>query len=204
MSHTRAVEMFFGRLPPRRRLRNPRHLLRRQRPRRLHQARHRLHRRPRSASRHLVHHPRRSLHSPTHAPLLPPPQSQTDAPRTLPGSLALTRSPTNHPRLHRPRLSRRRLSRKLRARRKSRMGGLLSFVSGHARHAATPSFERARLQPRPRDSTFGWRSASTLRKKPPPPGTFVIPNRVAGPVRNLLLISLPHRTGQREYFYDQP
>ena len=99
----------------------------RQRPRRLHQARHRLHSRPRSPAGYLVHNPRRSLHPATHAPLLPPPQGQKDAPRKIPRSLALTGSPTsespnhNHPSLHRPRLSRRSLPRRLRARRRNRI-----------------------------------------------------------------------------------
>ena len=47
-----------------------------------------------------------------HAPLLSPPQSQKDAPRKIPRSLAPARSPTpqspnHHPRLHRRRLPRR-------------------------------------------------------------------------------------------------
>ncbi len=76
------------RVDPRPRLRNPRHLQSRQRTRRLHQERHRLHRRPRRPSRHLVHHPRRDLHSRTHAAFLSPPQSEEDAPGRLPRSLA--------------------------------------------------------------------------------------------------------------------
>src|SRR5450631_309131 len=72
---------------PRPRLRSPRHLHRRQRPRRLHPRRHRFPRRPRRPPRHLVHPPRRSLHARPHAPLLPR-RRPTPPLRTIPRSLA--------------------------------------------------------------------------------------------------------------------
>jgi hypothetical protein len=130
-------------LPPRRSLRNARYLHPGQAPRRLHQTRHRFHSRPRSPSEHLVHNPGRSLHPPTHAPLLPPPQSKVDAPRKIPRSLAPARSPTpksppNYPSLHRRRLPRRSRSRKPRPGDRS---GLVGQEGG----------------------AVGWRSASALR-----------------------------------------
>ena len=75
-------------LPPRPRLRNPRHLLRRQRTRRLHPPRHRLPGRPHNPAGCLVHPPRRNLHPAADAAFLPPPPSQKNAPGTIPRSLA--------------------------------------------------------------------------------------------------------------------
>ena len=70
------------------RLRNSRHLHRRQRARRLWPKRHRLPGRARHPARSLVRSSGPRLHARAHAPFLSSPQSETDAPRKIPRSLA--------------------------------------------------------------------------------------------------------------------